>query len=201
MTSAARPELRSVCVYCGSSPGADPRFLVTAAAVGRALAAEGLRLVYGGGTVGLMGALADAALAEGGQVVGVIPRGLFRREAAHRGLTELVEVGSMHERKQRMAQLADGFATLPGGLGTLEELIEMVTWAQLGIHAKPVVVLDDGGFWDPLAALLDHVVTHGFLLPENRGIVAFVSDVAQLVPMLRSHSVEPARPWLTAEET
>lgn len=201
MTPAGERALRSVCVYCGSSPGADPEFVTSAAAVGRALALAGIRLVYGGGATGLMGALADAALAAGGEVVGVIPRRLFRREVAHRAVTELVEVGSMHERKQRMADLSDGFVALPGGLGTLEELIEMATWAQLGIHSKPVAVLDVAGYWRPLAALLDHAVAHGFLTPDSRALVAFVSDVEHLVPALRTHVVAPATSWLTAEET
>lgn len=193
--------LRRVCVYCGSSPGADPRFREAAAGVGRTLAAEGIGVVYGGGTVGLMGALADAALAAGGEVTGVIPSGLFRREHAHRGVTALYEVSSMHERKQRMAELADGFVALPGGLGTLEELTEVATWAQLGIHAKPVAVLDVAGFWRPLVDLLDHAVAAGFLLAENRAIVAVVEAVEDLVPVLRTHHVPPTRPWLSPQET
>lgn len=175
--------------------------MAAAAGVGRALAAEGIGVVYGGGTVGLMGALADAALAAGGEVTGVIPTGLFRREHAHRGVTALVEVSSMHERKQRMAELADGFVALPGGLGTLEELTEMATWAQLGIHAKPVAVLDVAGFWRPLVSLLDHAVAAGFLLAENRAIVAVVEAVEDLVPVLRTHDVPPSRPWLSPQET
>lgn len=192
--------LRRVCVYCGSSPGTDPRFVETAAAVGRVLAEEGVGVVYGGGTVGLMGALADAALAAGGEVTGVIPKGLFRREHAHRGVTVLHEVGSMHERKRRMSELADGFVALPGGLGTLEELTETATWAQLGIHAKPVVILDVAGYWRPLVSLLDHAVDAGFLLPENRAIVAVVEAVEDLAPVLRTHHVPPSRPWLSAEQ-
>jgi uncharacterized protein (TIGR00730 family) len=165
------------------------------------LAGERIRLVYGGGTVGLMGVLADAALAAGGEVVGVIPRGLFRREHAHRGVTALHEVDSMHERKRLMTELADGFVALPGGLGTLEELTEVATWSQLGIHAKPVVVLDVAGYWQPLAALLDRFVDSGFLAEKNRRLVTFVDDVAALVPTLRSVEVPVHRPWLAAEET
>jgi len=145
---------------------------------------SGVRLVYGGGSVGLMGVVADAALAAGGEVLGVIPAGLFVTEIGHQGLTELVEVGSMHERKARMAAEADAFVALPGGLGTLEELAEMATWAQLGIHAKPVAVLDLDGFWSPLLAFLDSAVAAGYIRPEHRALVTRLTDVDDVLPTL-----------------
>lgn len=145
---------------------------------------SGVRLVYGGGSVGLMGVLADSVLAAGGEVLGVIPAGLFVTEIGHQGLTELVEVGSMHERKARMAAEADAFVALPGGLGTLEELAEMATWAQLGIHAKPVAVLDLDGFWSPLLAFLDAAVDSGFIRPEHRALVTRLTDVDDVLPTL-----------------
>lgn len=169
--------IRSVCVYCGSSPGHDPRYATAARELGTLLAREGIRLVYGGGAVGLMGILADAALAAGGRVTGVLPRGLFSREVPHRGLTELREVGSMHERKQVMVDLAGAFVALPGGLGTLEELAEVLTWAQLGIHDRPVAVVDVGGFWQPLAALLDRAEAEGFLPARMRRRLIWVDRV------------------------
>jgi len=145
---------------------------------------SGVRLVYGGGSVGLMGVVADAALAAGGDVLGVIPAGLFVTEIGHQGLTELVEVGSMHERKARMAAEAEAFVALPGGLGTLEELAEMATWAQLGIHAKPVAVLDLDGFWSPLLAFLDSAVAAGYIRPEHRALVTRLTDVDDVLPTL-----------------
>lgn len=176
--------LRSVCVYCGSKVGRDPRHEVAAVALGMAMGRAGVRLVYGGGSVGLMGVLADAVLDAGGEVIGVIPKGLFTTEIGHGGLTELVEVGSMHERKARMALEADAFVALPGGLGTLEELAEIATWAQLGIHSKPVAVLDLDGFWSPLLAFLDSAVDAGFLKPEHRALIARITDVDDVLPTL-----------------
>jgi len=145
---------------------------------------SGVRLVYGGGSVGLMGVLADAVLAAGGEVTGVIPAGLFVSEIGHQGLTELVEVGSMHERKARMAAEAEAFVALPGGLGTLEEVAEMATWAQLGIHAKPVAVLDLDGFWSPLLAFLDAAVDAGFIRPQHRALISRLTDVDDVLPTL-----------------
>src|SRR5260370_20359166 len=144
--------LRAVCVFCGSSAPADPRYRDAARTMGALVARRSITLVYGDGTRGLMGELADAALGHGGRVIGVIPTGLFAREINHTGLTELHEVGSMHERKQLMYEKSDAFVALPGGLGTLEELAEIATWSQLGLHSKPVVLLDVDGFWNPLAA-------------------------------------------------
>ena len=163
--------LRSVCVFSGSRPGARPSYVETAAALGREVAARGLRLVYGGASVGLMGAVADAALAAGGEVVGVIPQHLVDREVAHTGLTDLRVTGSMHERKALMADLADGFVALPGGLGTLEELAEILTWSQLGLQSKPCGLLDVEGFFDPLLAFLDHTVAERFVTAEHRALV------------------------------
>lgn len=168
--------------------------------MGVELASRGVELVYGGGRVGLMGELADACLAAGGKVTGVIPVGLSTREAAHPGLTVLHEVASMHERKQRMYDLADGFVALPGGLGTLEELAEAATWSQLGIHRKPVVLLDVDGFWDPLVAMLDRMVDAGLLKPENRAIVGLVHSVGDVLGSLESAEPVAAARWITPGE-
>lgn len=194
-------ELRAVCVYCGSSPGADPAYAVAAAAVGRLLAESGVRLVYGGGAVGLMGVVADAALAAGGEVVGLIPRGLFRREVAHPGLTELVEVGTMHERKQGMFDRSDAFVALPGGLGTIEELVEVATWAQLGISDKPVATLDVRGYWRPLHELLRSAAAAGFLRAANLALVNDVRRVEDLLPVLRGVEVPHVDKWMGPGET
>ncbi len=191
----------SLCVYCGSSTGRDPVHRATADALGRLLAAQGVRLVYGGGAVGLMGVVADAVMAAGGEVLGVIPKGLFSAEVGHTGITELVEVSSMHERKQRMAEEADAFLALPGGLGTLEELAEITTWAQLGIHAKPVGVLDVDGFWEPLLAFLDQAVEAGFLRPRNRELVVRVTDVDDVLTVLGGHRAPPNAPLLDLDES
>jgi uncharacterized protein (TIGR00730 family) len=173
-----------VAVFAGSSPGALPEYLAAAQAVGRSLARAGLGLVFGGSRVGLMGALADAALAEGGEVIGVIPGGLFAAEIPHQELTRLEVVGSMHERKALMADLADGFAALPGGLGTLDELFEVLTWRQLGLHAKPIVLVDVAGYWSALTALLDAQVAAGFVQQARLRDALRVSDVAGMLPAL-----------------
>lgn len=163
--------MKRICVFCGASPGHDPRHAEAARALGRAIAARGLELVYGGGSVGLMGTVADAALSAGARVTGVIPQVLQIRELAHRGLTDLRVVGSMHERKALMAELSDGFIALPGGMGTLEELSEVLTWAQLGLHARPVGLLDVGGYYRHLVAFFDQAVASGFLRPAHRAIL------------------------------
>lgn len=168
--------MRAVAVFCGSSLGNDPAPSDVAAALGNALARRGLRLVFGGGHVGLMGVLADAALAAGGAVTGVMPRSLVEREVAHTGLTELIVTETMHERKATMERLTDGFVALPGGIGTLDELCEIVTWALLGIHAKPIGLLDANGFHDPLRAVFDGAVATGFLSAEHRRIVLDGTD-------------------------
>jgi uncharacterized protein (TIGR00730 family) len=179
-------ELSSVCVYLGSRHGDDPAHAATARAVGRRLAGAGLTIVYGGGAVGLMGELADAALGCGGTVVGVIPRGLFRQEVAHRGLTDLIEVASMHQRKQVMFEASDAFVALPGGLGTLEELAEMATWSQLGLHRKPIATLG-GTYWRPLHAWVAQAVASGFLDASFASLVLDVGEVEDLLPALRSY--------------
>jgi uncharacterized protein (TIGR00730 family) len=168
--------VRAVCVYCGSSLGADPAYSEAAQALASGLARRGITVVYGGAQVGLMGALANAALAAGGEVVGVIPQQLVDREIAHRGLTELHVVATMHERKALMAELSDAFVALPGGIGTLEELIEMYTWAQLGLHAKPLAVLNTLGYYEPLAAFLEQAVDPGFLPGERRAALTVAAD-------------------------
>ena len=196
-----RVNLSRVCVYCGSSAGSGPEFAEAARALGELLARAGITLVYGGAEVGLMGVLADAALAAGGRVVGVIPRHLFGREIAHRNLTELVEVGSMHERKQRMSELADAFVALPGGLGTLEELTEIATWAQLGMHRKPIATLDIGGYWAGFHSFLGVAVQHGFMKPENLRLISNVATVADLLPALRAYQSPRVGKWLDPQET
>lgn len=194
------PPIRSLCVFCGSSLPTDARFEASARALGAELAARGIQLVYGGGSVGLMGVLADACLGGGGAVTGVIPVGLFRREVGHRSLTTLHEVGSMHERKQLMYDLADGFVALPGGLGTLEELAEIATWSQLGLHRKPIVLFDVGGFWDPLVTQLDRMVEVGLVKPENRGLVMRATSVAEVFDSLVAYRPTEAETWITADE-
>jgi uncharacterized protein (TIGR00730 family) len=189
-------DLRRVCVYCGSSPGADPAYARAAGDVGRLLAARGLGVVYGGGNVGLMGELADAAMRAGGEVVGVIPRALLQREVGHRGVTDLRVVGSMHERKALMAQLADAFLALPGGIGTLEELVEVFTWAQLGLHRKPIGVLDVAGFYGPLVAFLDHAVDERFLRAEHRATLLVGADPAHLLDRMARHEPVAVDKWL-----
>jgi uncharacterized protein (TIGR00730 family) len=180
--------MRSLCVFCGSSSGVDPRYVAAARELGRALASSGIGLVYGGASVGLMGAIADAALQAGGHVIGVIPEALERREVAHRGLSDLRVVGSMHERKALMAELSDGFVALPGGIGTLEELFEVWTWGQLGYHAKPCAIYNVGGFYTGLIAFLGHVGTAGFLRPDTREMLIVEDDEARLLGRLRSYS-------------
>ena len=190
-------ELRRVAVYCGSRDGGDPAFSRAAEDMGAALAARGIGVVYGGATVGLMGRVADATLGAGGEVVGVLPQALEARELAHRSLSDLHIVGSMHERKALMADLADGFIALPGGLGTLDELFEVLTWAQLGIHAKPIGLLNVGGFFDPLFTMVDQFVAQGFVDAEVRGALAVHEDPATLIDHL-SAATPPAGRWIEA---
>ncbi|MDP9482979.1 MAG: TIGR00730 family Rossman fold protein [Chloroflexota bacterium] len=173
--------MRRVCVFCGASAGRDPRYAEVAAAVGASLARRGIELVYGGGRVGLMGAVADGALAAGGRVTGVIPKGLIDRELAHPGLSAMRIVTTLHERKATMAELADGFLALPGGLGTLEELAEVLSWAQLDLHTKPIGVLDVAGFFQPLVAHLDHAVREGFVAASHRDLLIVDDDLDRLL--------------------
>ena len=178
------PEVRRVCVYCGSRPGLRPAYAEAARALGTLLASAGVGLVTGGGRVGLMGAVADAVLEAGGEAVGVIPTALADREVGHDGMTALHVVGSMHERKAAMADLADAFVALPGGLGTLEEIAEALTWVQLGIHAKPCGLLDVEGYYAPLVRFVDHAVGEGFVGPESRAALAVERDPAALLRRL-----------------
>lgn len=193
--------IRSVCVFCGSNVGSDPRFAAVAREFGALLAKEGVALVFGGGSVGLMGVVADAVLANGGKAIGVIPRALLDREIGHRNLSELHIVESMHERKAMMASLADAFVALPGGLGTLEEIFEVWTWAQLGIHAKPVAFLDAEGFYSPLLAFLDRAVDAGFIRAHYRAIAIVDADPAALLRRLASYEPPRVEKWITASES
>jgi uncharacterized protein (TIGR00730 family) len=193
-------DLRAVCVFCGSSTPPDPRYTGAARALGTLIARRGIGLVYGAGSVGLMGELADAALGAGGRVTGVIPVGLFAREVGHTGLTELRETGSMHERKQIMYDLSDAFIALPGGLGTLEELAEVTTWSQLGLHRKPIVLLDVDAFWEPLVTQLDRMVSVGLLKQVNRDLVQRAHSAEDALSVLASAEPGYAEKWITAED-
>jgi uncharacterized protein (TIGR00730 family) len=181
--------MQTVCVFCGANPGVDPGFLEGARALGQALAATNRGLVYGGANVGLMGALADAVLAASGKVIGVLPQSLVDREVAHPGLTQLHIVSSMHERKTMMARFADAFIMMPGGLGTLEEFFEVWTWAQLGLHRKPIGIFGSKAFFSPLLAYLDHLVAQGFVRPEHRQMVTLEEDPNALLALL-ARSIE-----------
>jgi len=180
---------RSVCVFCGSAPGARPSYSAAARELGGALARAGLTLVYGGGRLGLMGITADAVLAAGGRVIGVIPRMLIERELAHPGLTRQHVVSTMHERKTLMAEISDAFVGLPGGMGTFDELVEIVTWAQLGLHAKPVVLANIDNYYAPLYAMLDNAVTEGFVTPKSRAYWRDADSVASLMRILMKEGV------------
>jgi len=175
---------RRIAVYCGSAEGNDLVYLAEARALGREIAAAGLGIVYGGANVGLMGAVADAALAAGGQVIGVLPEVLAGREIAHTGLTRLESVATMHQRKARMVALADAFLILPGGYGTLDEMLEIVTWSQLRLHAKPCILINTIGYWDGLLAFLDSTVRAGFLKPENRSLLLVAETAAEAVRLV-----------------
>lgn len=176
--------MKRVCVYAGSSFGASPKYAQVAADLGRACAGRGIGIVYGGGSVGLMGALADAALAAGGEVIGVIPRVMVAEERGHHGLTELIAVDSMHERKFRMAELSEGFIALPGGIGTLEEVVEVFTWLQLGIHLKPVGILNFEGFYSMLLGFFDRLRTEGFLSDVHHGMLSVAETPAGILDAL-----------------
>jgi hypothetical protein len=192
--------IRSICVFCGSSSGARDIYRIAAESVGRRLAELKIQLVFGGASCGLMGAVADAAMMAGGRVVGVIPKAIERREITHHGLSELRVVASMHERKAMMAELSDGFIALPGGLGTLEELFEVLTWGQLGIHAKPVALLNVVGYFDPLLKLLDWSVHEGFLRPEHHALLMHGDDVDDLIVRMGRHVPAIVDKWLDLDE-
>jgi uncharacterized protein (TIGR00730 family) len=190
----------SVAVYCGSNLGLDPAFAAAATSLGRLLAERRLDLVYGGGRVGLMGVVADAVLAGGGDAHGVITAALAEKEIAHSGLTSLRVTETMHERKQAMADAADAFVMLPGGYGTLDEFFEVLTWAQLGIHAKPCAILDVGGYFDPLRSFLDRAVTAGFVRPAHLGMVIIESDPARLLDRIAEWTPVAISKWLDPAE-
>lgn len=194
-------EIRRVCVYCASSPGTNPTITAAARELGELLAREGLELVYGGGTVGLMGLIADTVMERGGKVRGVIPTQLFPREIAHRGLTELFEVGSMHERKTKMFELSDAFIALPGGFGTLEEVAEVTTWAQLGIHGKPIGLLNIDGYYEGLLAWLERAVGDQLLRADNRGLLLSANDPSTLLGQMRAYEPPAKEKWLGLDES
>lgn len=175
---------KSLCVFCGSQHGSNRRFRAAATRLGELAAGAGLKLIYGGGRVGLMGAVADAAMAAGGEVVGLIPARLLEREVGHRAITELIVARDMFDRKDQMIARADGFVVLPGGLGTLDEMLEVVTLRQLGYHGKPIVLVNLAGYWDPLIALVDRVVEYGFAAPSARALYQVVASVDEVLPAL-----------------
>ncbi|WP_343390917.1 TIGR00730 family Rossman fold protein [Candidatus Amarobacter glycogenicus] len=193
--------LKRVCVFAGSSPGNDPRFLDAARELGAALAQRGVELVYGGANVGLMGAMANAVLEGGGHVIGVIPRHLLDLEVAHTGIPDLRIVESMHERKALMAELSDAFIALPGGFGTLEETFEVLTWRQLGLHQKPVVILNAGGYFDALVAFLEHMVKRRLLSPENRALLSVETSIEAMFAALEREATEGGGKWLDRDLT
>jgi hypothetical protein len=180
-------DIESICVYCGSSLGHDTRYRENVATLGRLIAESGIQLVYGGGNIGLMGVIADAVLKAGGRATGIIPDDFKRTGLAHPDLHELLIVNSMHERKQAMFERADAFVALPGGPGTLDETIEMITWRQLGLHGKPLVIFDDGNYWQPLITLFEHSISHGFARDSFRDLFIVVKEVEDVLPALARH--------------
>ena len=188
--------MKAVCVFCGSSSGAKPVYRDAAITLGREIAERGLRLVYGGGKVGLMGAMADAALEAGGEVVGVIPQALVDEEVAHNGVTELIVVGTMHERKAWMADVADAFVAMAGGFGTFEEFCEVLTWTQLGFHKKPCGILNVDGFYNPLIELFDRAVADCFLRPEHRAIVLTADTAVSVLDQLAAWKLAKIDKWI-----
>ncbi len=192
--------MKNICIFCGSSEGTRPIYAEVAKALGSSIAGRGMRLIYGGGKVGLMGVVADAALVAGGEVVGVIPEALLEKEIGHEGLTELHVVGSMHERKMLMADLSDGFVALPGGYGTLEEFMEVLSWAQLSIHEKPCALLDVNGFFAPLAHLFDRAVKEGFVHPDHRSLVLIGQDPEKLLDAMEHYTPPETKKWISPGE-
>jgi uncharacterized protein (TIGR00730 family) len=195
------PRVKRICVFCGSNRGARPAYTDAARALGELFAREGITLVYGGGSVGLMGEIADATLAAGGDVIGVIPRPLWDREVGHRGLTDLRIVESMHERKTLMSELSDAFIAMPGGLGTFEEIFEIWTWAQLGMHRKPVGFLNVDDYYSPLVTFLDRAVAEGFMKPELRAAATFETDGEALLRRFASYTPPDVRKWIDDART
>jgi len=192
--------MKSICVYCGSSPGGRPEFAEGARALGRVLVERDLQLVYGGGRVGLMGIVADAVLELGGQVIGVIPKVLATRELAHPGLSQMHVVGSMHQRKALMAELSDAFVAMPGGIGTFDELFEIWTWGQLGLHRKPCGLLNVHRFYDGLVRFLDHAAAEGFLQPLHRQMLIEAACPAELLDRLAEYQPPATRQWIHEED-
>lgn len=193
--------MQTICVFCGSSPGVKHEYAVGARELGCVLAKKNINLVYGGGRVGLMGMVADAALAAGSKVTGIIPRSLADKEIAHQGLTDLRIVTTMHERKAMMSELSDGFIAMPGGFGTLEELFEVVTWAQLGIHTKPFGLLNVAGYYDGLISFLDHSVEQGFVPLRHREMIIVSDEAEELVELLAAYRPIPEEKWLSSRQT
>ncbi len=188
--------MKQVCIFCGSYAGAQPMYMEAAHAIGLGLAKRKIGLVYGGGRVGLMGAIADGTIEGGGHVTGVIPQSLVDRELAHKGLNELHVVASMHERKAMMAQISEGFIALPGGYGTLDELFEIITWGQLGFHRKPIALLSVGGYFNPLLAFIEHMATEGFIKPEHRAAVLVKTEVDDLLDTLLVYEPPELEKWI-----
>jgi uncharacterized protein (TIGR00730 family) len=193
--------MKRICVFCGSSVGNNPEYQEFAVALGQLLARKGIGLVYGGGHVGLMGVIADAVLAGGGEVIGVIPQALADREVAHGGLTDLHVVDSMHTRKALMAELSDAFIAMPGGVGTFEEFFEAVTWTQLGVHRKPCGLLNAGGFYTPLIAFIDQAVSEGFIKPIHRAMIAVDDNPERLLDTLATIKLPDVPKWIRKDET
>lgn len=192
-------KIKSACVYCGSSVRVDDVFKDAAAALGKTLAENGLRLVFGGGHVGLMGIVSDAVLNEGGEVIGIIPNHIAEKEVAHGGLTELHVVETMHERKQMMVDRSDAFIIMPGGLGTMDEFFEIFTWWQLGLHDKPIIIVNVAGYWTPLITLIDNIIEHKFARPEDRQYLRFIDSVDEIMTALAlspKESIQAKTKWI-----
>lgn len=193
--------MKRICVFCGSNSGNDPLYSETAVTVGKFFAEQNIELVYGGGRVGLMGKIADTVMANGGKVIGIIPKGLSDREVAHQGLTELHIVDSMHTRKALMAELSDGFIALPGGVGTFEEFCEIVTWAQLGIHTKPCALMNVGGFYDAFITMFDYSMEQGFIRPQHRALVLVESEIEKIYSLMKDYRPPVIEKWLDKKST
>ena len=193
--------MESICVFCGSNPGNKPYYIEQAKTLGALMAQQNTTLIYGGASIGIMGAIADSVMNEGGQVIGVIPTFLSKKEVRHDGLTQLIEVESMHQRKRKMAALARGFIAMPGGFGTIEELFEILTWAQLGLVKHPIALLNIDGYFNALLAMMDHMVSHDFLRPENREMLLIDSDPKKLLELMAAFKPVTVPKWLGQEET
>lgn len=193
--------MKRLCVFCGSKAGTNPHYVAEAERLAELIVERGYGLVFGGGSVGLMGTIADRVLDRGGEVVGVIPTSLARKELLHPGVADMRVVGSMHERKALMAELADGFVAMPGGYGTFEELFEVITWAQLGLHGKSIGLLNVAGYFDPLVRLIDHAIQEGFIAPQHRELVVVEERAEPLLDAIATHHPPPVEKWLEPEES